>query len=178
MDTLNPYETPKTFTAHRAEYLFGLLVCTALLIINFGEIRWLPAIGLFLYIDLIGYLPGAIAYRRSPTGHIHRAYYVLYNFMHSLVTQGVVVGAWITLFGWEWALLVVPFHLFGDRGLFGNFMKSYALPFEPVAQPAYTRLMDTLRAGKETVWTHHKEPAEAAAVSTQDQDTHAAQPAR
>jgi hypothetical protein len=127
-----------------------------------------------LYIDLVGYLPGAIAYRRSPTGRIHRAYYVLYNVMHSMITQGVVVGAWIMLFGWEWALLVVPFHLFGDRGLFGNSMKSYALPFEPVAQPTYTRLLETLRAGKETVWTHHKEPA-GDKVSTTDQDT---QPAR
>jgi hypothetical protein len=154
MDALNPYETPKTYNLHRAEYLFGFLVSTALLIIHFGEIRWLPAIGLFLYIDLIGYIPGAIAYRRSKTGHIPKAYYVLYNTMHSLITQGVVVGAWILLFGWEWALLAVPFHLFGDRGLFGNFLKPFALPFEPVSQPFYARLLESLKSGKETVWLH------------------------
>lgn len=156
MDGLNPYETPKTFTMHRAEYLFGLVVCTVLIIVNFGEIRWLPAIGLFLYIDLIGYIPGAIAYRRSEDGHISKIYYVLYNTMHSLITQGVVVGLWGLLIGWEWALLLVPFHLFGDRGVFGNFMKPFALPFEPVAQPVYARLLDSLRSGVETQWLHGK----------------------
>lgn len=161
MDALNPYETPKTYNLHRAEYLFGFVLSTVLLIVHIGEIRWLPAIGLFLYIDLIGYIPGAIAYRRSSTGRISKVYYVLYNTMHSLITQSIVVGLWGLLIGWEWALLVVPFHLFGDRGLFGNFLKSFHLPFEPVAQPAYSRLMDTLRAGRETLWLHHKPGADA-----------------
>jgi hypothetical protein len=154
MDQLNPYETPTTFKLHRAEYLFGLAVVTGLMVWQITNIRWIPAVVLFVYIDLIGYIPGAIAYRRSPTGRIPKIYYVLYNTMHSMVTQGVVVGLYGLTIGWEWALLVVPFHLFGDRGLFGNFLKSYALPFEPVAQRAYRRLYQTVRAGRDTEWLH------------------------
>ncbi|MEW9532084.1 hypothetical protein [Microbispora sp. NPDC049125] len=156
MDQLNPYETPNTFKAHRAEYLFGLAVSTGLIVAHFGEIRWLPAIGLFFYIDLIGYLPGAIAYRKSGGKPIPKAYYVLYNVMHSLVTQGAVAGLWCLLIGPEWALLALPFHLCGDRGLFGNFMKPLALPFEPVAQPAYQKLLDSIGVTQKAPHGHQK----------------------
>ncbi|MFJ7344835.1 hypothetical protein ACIQU3_31710 [Streptomyces sp. NPDC101110] len=144
MDQANPFETPRTYSLHRAEYLVGFVVATGLMIAHFDEIRWLPAIALFLYIDLIGYIPGAIAFRRSGGRPIHKAYYVLYNVMHSLITQAAVAALWCWLVKPEWALLVLPFHLFGDRGLFGNFMKSFALPFEPVRQPGYLRLLDDL----------------------------------
>ncbi|CAM5630097.1 hypothetical protein [Streptomyces coeruleorubidus] len=144
MDQANPFETPRTYSLHRAEYLVGFAVTTGLMIAHFDEIRWLPAIALFLYIDLIGYIPGAIAFRRSGGRPIHKAYYVLYNVMHSLITQAAVAALWCWLVKPEWALLVLPFHLFGDRGLFGNFMKSFALPFEPVRQPGYLRLLDDL----------------------------------
>jgi hypothetical protein len=145
VDQANPFETPRTFSLHRAEYLVGLAVTTGLIVRHFDDIRWLPAIGLFLYIDLIGYIPGAIAFRRSGgRAPIHKGYYVAYNVMHSLITQGAVAALWCWLAGPEWALLVLPFHLFGDRGLFGNFMKPYALPFEPVRQPGYLRLLDDL----------------------------------
>ena len=144
MDAANPFETPKTFMLHRLEYLVGFGVATGLGIWHWHEIRWLPAVVLFLYIDLIGYLPGAIAFRRSRTGQIPKAYYVLYNTMHSLITQSAVVGLWILLFGPEWALIVIPFHLFGDRGVFGNFLKPFNLPFEPHPDPAYDRLLTAL----------------------------------
>ncbi|WP_217208173.1 hypothetical protein [Streptomyces sp. AC550_RSS872] len=144
MDQANPFETPRTYSLHRAEYLVGFAVTTGLMIAHFDEIRWLPAIALFLYIDLIGYIPGAVAFRRSGGRPIHKAYYVLYNVMHSLITQAAVAALWCWLVKPEWALLVLPFHLFGDRGLFGNFMKSFALPFEPVRQPGYLRLLDDL----------------------------------
>ncbi|UYQ64964.1 hypothetical protein [Streptomyces peucetius] len=144
MDQANPFETPRTYSLHRAEYVVGFAVTTGLMIAHFDEIRWLPAIALFLYIDLIGYIPGAIAFRRSGGRPIHKAYYVLYNVMHSLITQAAVAALWCWLVKPEWALLVLPFHLFGDRGLFGNFMKSFALPFEPVRQPGYLRLLDDL----------------------------------
>lgn len=141
MDQKNPFETPTTFRLHRAEYFVGFAVSTALIVVHWNEIRWLPAIALFLYIDLIGYIPGAIAYHRSKTKQISKVYYVLYNTMHSLVTQSVVVGLWIWLIGPEWALLMIPFHLFGDRALFGNFLKPFGLPFEPVAHPMYQQLV-------------------------------------
>ena len=41
-------------------------------------------------------------------------------------------------------MLALPIHLMGDRALFGNFMKSFALPFEPVRQSGYLRLLDDL----------------------------------
>jgi hypothetical protein len=144
MDQLNPYETPNTFKAHRAEYLFGLVVVTGLMVWNISEVRWWVAVGLFFYIDLIGYLPGAIAFKKAAGGQIHKAYYVLYNVMHSMITQGAVILVWCLTIGPEWALLIIPFHLFGDRGIFGNFMKPLGLPFEPVAQPAYQRMLDEL----------------------------------
>ncbi|CAM5425805.1 hypothetical protein SALBM135S_08919 [Streptomyces alboniger] len=144
MDQANPFETPKTYSLHRAEYLVGFAVATGLLIAHIDEIRWIPAVALFLYIDLIGYIPGAIAFKRSGGQPISKVYYVLYNVMHSLITQAAVAAAWCWLIGPEWALLVLPFHLFGDRGLFGNFMKSFTLPFEPVRQSGYLRLLDDL----------------------------------
>jgi hypothetical protein len=50
--------------------------------------------------------------------------------------QGAVLGAWVLLHGWEWALLVLPIHLFGDRALFGNFVKSFTVSFEPLPHPS------------------------------------------
>jgi Ca2+/Na+ antiporter len=137
MDQANPFESRNTFRLHRAEYFVLWVISAVLLVIHFGDVRWLPALLLFFYIDLIGYLPGAIAHHRSVDKKISKVYYVLYNVMHSLITQTVVVGVWGLTIGWEWALLVVPFHLFGDRALFGNFLKPFRLSFEPVRHPAY-----------------------------------------
>lgn len=137
MDSVNRFDTRTTHRLIRAEYLVGLLACLVLFALHAAEVRWLPAIGLFLYIDLIGYLPGAIAYRRSATKRIPKLYHVLYNTTHSLVTQAVVVGLWAWLIGWEWALLAIPIHLFGDRALFGNFLKPFSIDFEPTAHPAF-----------------------------------------
>jgi hypothetical protein len=144
MDAANPFETPTTYRLHRAEYLVGFGVATVLMIWHWSDIRWLPAVALFLYIDLIGYIPGAIAFHRSKTGRISKVYYVLYNSMHSLITQAAVAGLWMLLIGPEWALIVLPFHLFGDRGVFGNFLKPFNLPFEPRRNPAYDKLLATL----------------------------------
>jgi hypothetical protein len=166
MDAANPFETPTTFKLHRLEYLVGLGVSTTLIIWHFTDISWWRFAALFLYIDLIGYIPGAIAFRRSPNHQISKAYYVLYNTMHSLVTQSAVVGLYALLFGWEWALLAIPFHLSGDRGLFGNFMKSFALPFEPHAPDAgYLRMIAGLGTGKQA--PHDEALAKIAAVDAE-----------
>ncbi|GLZ42493.1 hypothetical protein [Actinokineospora sp. NBRC 105648] len=159
MDQLNPYETPKTFQLHRAEYLFGVAVVTGLMIANFSELRWWVVVAGFFYIDVIGYLPGAIAYKKANGGPVPKIYYVLYNFMHSFITQGAVILIWCLTVGPEWALLIIPFHLFGDRGLFGNFMKPFALPFEPEAQPAYQKMLDALGVKEKAPKGH--EPKEA-----------------
>ncbi|MGI5260723.1 hypothetical protein [Streptomyces angustmyceticus] len=136
MDTHNLCQTPTTYRLLRLEYLLGLAVAAGFFVAHLGAVRWWVAVVLFAYIDVIGYLPGAVAFRRSRDGRIHRAYYVLYNLMHSLAFQGLVVAGWIWAAGPEWALLVVPIHLCGDRGLFGNFVKSFTVPFEPAAHPA------------------------------------------
>ncbi|WP_432095812.1 hypothetical protein [Streptomyces sp. bgisy100] len=150
MDAKNLFETPTTSRLIRLEYGLGLVVAAVLFFTHLDDVRWLPAAGLFLYIDLIGYLPGAVAHHRSPDGRIPKVYFVLYNVMHSLVTQGLVVLAWIWLFGAEWALLAVPIHLFGDRALFGNYLKPFALRFEPEIHPAYAAFRERYeRSGPE-----------------------------
>lgn len=149
MDAKNPFETPSTFRMHRAEYLVGFAVSTALLIWHFHEVNWLVALVLFAYIDIIGYIPGAIAFRRSRDGRIPKIYYVLYNTMHSLITQAAVIAIWGFFVRWEWALVAIPWHLFGDRGVFGNFLKSIKMPFEPHATlGGYERLINSLPVGE------------------------------
>jgi hypothetical protein len=140
MDTRNLFESTTTYRLIRLEYLVGLIVSFYFFFAHLGEVQWLPAVLLFVYIDLIGYIPGAIAFHRSKTKRISKVYYVLYNTMHSMATQAVVVIAWCLLFGPSWTLLVIPIHLFGDRALFGNFLKPFSVAFEPQAHPAFTRL--------------------------------------
>ena len=139
MDSLNRFETKTTFVLARLEWITALVVCAALALWHLGEIRWLVFAGLFLIIDVIGYLPGALAFRRSRTGQIHRGYYVAYNIMHSLVTGAAIAGLWALLVRPEWALLAIPLHLLGDRALFGNSLKPFGVSFEPAAHPAFTR---------------------------------------
>ena len=136
MDQHNLCQTPTTYRLLRLECLLGLLVAAGFLIAHLDEVRWWPAALLFVYIDVIGYLPGAVAYHFSRDKRISRTYYVLYNTTHSVITQSFVVAAWIWLVRPEWALLVVPIHLFGDRALFGNFIKSFTVSFEPEPHPA------------------------------------------
>jgi hypothetical protein len=145
MDHANRFESKTTYRLLRAEYAVALAVCSALLIWHITKVRWVPAVVLFTYIDLVGYIPGAIAHHRAHGRRIPKAYYVLYNTMHSFVTQSIVVGIWIAVAGPEWALLMVPIHLCGDRALFGNFLKPFRVPFEPAALPAFTQFEKRLR---------------------------------
>jgi hypothetical protein len=148
MDVKNPFESPTTFRLHRAEYVVAWVVINVFIILHWSQIRWIPALCLFAYIDLIGYIPGAIAFRRSPDGRISRNYYIAYNIMHSQITQGAVIASWGFTIGWEWALLAIPWHIFGDRGIWGNFLKPFGMPFEPhVTAPGYRRLIDELATG-------------------------------
>src|SRR4051794_3768534 len=107
MDSHNLFETPTTYRALQAEYLVGLAVAGALLASHAGDVRILPALVLFFYNDLVGYIPGAIAYRRGD-GRIAKTYYVLYNVMHSIVTSVLVAGVWALAVKPEWAMVVMP----------------------------------------------------------------------
>ncbi|MEU6551353.1 hypothetical protein ABZ915_13875 [Streptomyces sp. NPDC046915] len=137
MDSKNRFETRTTFFLLRLEWLGGLAVCAVLAVRHFSEIRWAVFAGLFAVIDVIGYVPGAVAFRRSRDGRISRGYFVAYNTMHSLVTAGVAAGLWAVLVKPEWALLALPLHLLGDRALFGNSLKPFGVRFEPDPHPAY-----------------------------------------
>jgi hypothetical protein len=141
MDSHNLFLTRTTYRLLRAEYGTALLAAVAAALTHLGDIRWPVFIGMFVYIDLIGYLPGAVAYRRAHGGDIGRGFHVLYNSMHSLLSAGAVAGAWCLLVRPEWALLALPIHLCGDRAVFGNFLKPFGLSFEPVIHPAYKELV-------------------------------------
>jgi hypothetical protein len=130
MSTEQAFGHRQNYLTTRAEYVGALAVAAVAFLWHIGEVRWGPAVLLFLYIDLIGYIPGLIAYLLSKDGRIHPGFHVLYNLMHTWLTAGPVVLLWAWLVRPEWALLVVPLHLFGDRGLLGNYAKPIGLPFE------------------------------------------------
>ena len=153
MDSHNLFLTRTTYRLLRAEYGAALVAAVVLALTHFGHIRWPVFIGMFVYIDLLGYLPGAVAYRRK-RGDIGRGFYVLYNSMHSLLSAGAVAGAWCLLVRPEWALLALPIHLCGDRAIFGNFLKPFGLSFEPVTHPAYKELVKTYDQRTESSSSH------------------------
>lgn len=144
MDTVNRFETPMTARIARAESLGLLLISLALLGLNLHRVDWILFIALFIVIDLFGYLPGAVAYRCSANGRIAVGYYIAYNVMHSYLTWITTLGLASAVVGWQWAFLAVPIHLLGDRGLFGNAVKSFHVSFEPEPLPAYVHLVDSL----------------------------------
>src|SRR3712207_1182888 len=135
MDHANLFLTPATYRALRGEYLAGLVVSVVLALLHVGDIRWVVFVALFAVIDVVGYLPGHLAWRRRGGGAIPRRFHVLYNVMHSLVTAAVIAGLWCLVVGPEWALLALPIHLLGDRALFGNFYKPFGVEFEPRPHP-------------------------------------------
>jgi hypothetical protein len=143
MDQRNLFETPVTYRILRIENLAGLLVTLALLAIHVAQVRWWAFALLFVYIDAIGYVPGAIAYKRANGRQISRVYYVLYNATHSLLSGLLVAGMWSLLVRPEWALLAIPIHLLGDRSIFGNFLKPFGVDFEPVQHPAFSRFQSS-----------------------------------
>ncbi|HZV75458.1 MAG TPA: hypothetical protein VFF79_17240 [Conexibacter sp.] len=146
MDAVNTFETPGTYRALRAEY--GLMAAAAgyMLWRKRQRVRWPVAAGLFLYNDLVGYVPGAIAYRRSDDGRVPRRYYAAYNTAHSVLTAGAVASIWAKVRGPEWALLAIPLHIGVDRGLFGNFLKPFSVSFEPRPHPVWQQVREQLAA--------------------------------
>ncbi|CAL9287671.1 MULTISPECIES: membrane protein [Streptomyces] len=165
MDAKNRFETKTTFALSRLEWLGFLTVSLVLAVQHHDEIRWGVFVLLFAVIDVVGYLPGAIAYRRSPDGRVPRGCYVAYNTMHSLVTAGLIAGAWALFVRPEWALLALPVHLMGDRALFGNSLKPFGVAFEPETVPAFRAFEQRYRSAAD--------PEEGAAPRTSVEDTDA-----
>ncbi len=139
MDLKNRFHTSASFRWVRAEHCVVVGALVLWLALHLREVRWERFAVAVLAIDVIGYLPGAIAWRRQPGGHPARIapiYHHLYNVTHSYLTAAAIIAAWAALTGrLEWAMLALPIHLSGDRGLFGNTYKPVELPFEPVAVP-------------------------------------------
>jgi len=142
MDSHNLFLTPTTYRWLRAEYGVALVAAVVLAVIHRGDIRWPVFVAMFAYIDVIGYLPGAVAFRRAAGAPVSRVYYRLYNAMHSMVSAAAVAAVWCLLVRPEWALLALPIHLCGDRAVFGNFLKPFGVSFEPATHPAYQELVN------------------------------------
>lgn len=138
MDSKNRFETRNTFLIYRLEYFSLLAIGVGLVLMHVDQVDWVHFAILFLYIDVIGYLPGAIAHQLT-RGKAPVVFYYLYNFTHNLVTSLVVAALWAYFVAPEWALLAIPIHLCGDRSLFGNSMKSRHVSFEPVLHPAFAQ---------------------------------------
>jgi len=131
MDIKNRFHTDETFRWVRAEHVAVVVVASVLALLHAREIHWARFTAAFLIIDLIGYIPGAVAYRRRAGGAIPAVYHHLYNVTHSYLVAGAAVGLWaLAAGGLEWAMIAIPIHLSGDRGLFGNTYKPTTLPFE------------------------------------------------
>ena len=154
MDTKNTFDTPTIAKLHRLEYGVALAVVSGLSLYHWRDIRIAPALLLFTYIDLIGYIPGAIAAHRSKDGRVPKIYYLLYNSFHSFLSAGAVCALWAWLVKPEWALLAVPTHLFIDRAIFGNQLKPFSVPFEPKILPEFERMLTNLRPA----WEVEPEP--------------------
>ncbi|MBL9007715.1 MAG: hypothetical protein JNJ46_25890 [Myxococcales bacterium] len=150
MDTQNRFHTPRSFTWVRAEALLALLALVYLLFAFARDVQWSRFLVALALIDLVGYLPGALAYRRAQAAsrgtsdappRIAPVFHHLYNVTHSFLFCAGVLGLWFAVLGdVEWAMLALPVHLLGDRGLFGNTYKPSSLPFEPAPLPPAARL--------------------------------------
>jgi hypothetical protein len=162
MDSHNLFLTRTTYRWLRAEYAVALAAAAVLAVLHLGDIRWPVFVAMFAYIDLIGYLPGAVAFRRAGGAPISRTYYRLYNAMHSMVSAAAVAGLWCLLVRPEWALLALPLHLCGDRAVFGNFLKPFGVSFEPATHPAYQELVN--RYDQHTARPRTDDDAELSAV--------------
>lgn len=136
MDPKNLFATTATYRLLRLEYLVALAVVSYLALIHVGEINIPHFIALFLVIDLVGVLPAAIATRRLGS-YLPKPYYVAYNVAHSLVTGALMAAAYTAFQGPSWTVLAIPIHLFGDRSLFGNFLKPFGIAFWGTPHPLY-----------------------------------------
>jgi lysylphosphatidylglycerol synthetase-like protein (DUF2156 family) len=134
MDKVHRFHTTSTYTLERLEHLAIVVILSIIALQHAGAIAWPRFIVAFVAIDAIGYIPGTIRWHRQGGGLIPPIYHTLYNVTHSYLTTGAVVAVWAMAGGGlEWAMLALPIHLSGDRGIFGNIYKPATFSFEPVA---------------------------------------------
>jgi lysylphosphatidylglycerol synthetase-like protein (DUF2156 family) len=137
VDAKNLVHSKGTYWIIRGEHLAILALCSLLAYWHVGEINWWRALIAFWVIDIVGYLPGAIAYRCAKDGKVHPWLHHSYNIAHTYLVTGTGVAVWAyCIGGFEWAMLAVPIHLAVDRGVFGNILKPVGLSFEPTDHAA------------------------------------------
>lgn len=116
----------------RSEWLLLVAALSAVVLWHRDAVCWTRFALAFAAVDVVGYLPGALACRRAGGRAIAPAYHWLYNATHNFVTAAGAAAVWtLAAGGPEWAMLALPLHLAGDRGLFGNGFKPSGEPFEP-----------------------------------------------
>jgi hypothetical protein len=149
MDPHNRFHTDRSFRWVRAEATLALAALAYLLVAFCRDVCWSRFLVAFVLVDLVGYLPGALAFRRARARRLRSPeppriapiYHHLYNLTHSFLFCAAALALWWAALGEvEWAMLALPLHLLGDRGLFGNTYKPSSLPFEPTPLPAAARL--------------------------------------
>ena len=122
--------SPLNYLNIRLEYLTALVLTAVLVLTHLRDINWLIFVLAFLYIDLIGYIPGLIRVFVKKSAYIEKPFYYAYNTTHSFVTAiPIAVIGWY-LIDARWSLLAIFLHLFGDRALLNNYTKDVNGPFE------------------------------------------------
>jgi hypothetical protein len=142
MDNLNRFHTRATYALVRSDYLALGIFASALLAHHLDEVDWWRFTIAFWWIDVVGYIPGALWYRtRARNGALPmpRVFTVLYDFAHTVTASLLVVIVWYALIDrFEWAMLAAPIHLCIDRGVFGNIFKTFQLSYEPLPHPEFS----------------------------------------
>lgn len=150
MDKLNTFHTRTTFNLVRIDWAVIMLVCIALLFLNWREVNWWRFTAAFLFPDLIGTAPGLYFYyalRSGPRRSIPAIIHKLYNFGHCFAVTVLLCALWWLIAGsLEWAMLAFPIHLAGDRSIFGNTYKPLGIAFEPVKHDAFRRFEEDYKA--------------------------------
>lgn len=138
MDVKNRFHTRATYALERAEHIAIVGVCMVLSFVQRDAINWWHYLASFWIIDIVGYIPGAIAYRIGKGQAISPVFHVLYNLAHTYLVVGAGLGLWaLVAGGFQWAMLGPIMHLSIDRGVFGNLFKPRTLSFEPVPAPLH-----------------------------------------
>jgi hypothetical protein len=75
MDAVNRFHTRDSWLLVRAEHLLVLVILIVLALVHLGEIHWGWFVLSLVALDVIGYLPGLIAYHRSGRGKIAPVYH-------------------------------------------------------------------------------------------------------
>ena len=78
----------------RAEHAGAVAVLVALVLAHWSEVAWPHFVLAFIAIDAVGYVPGALAFRRARGGPIPPIYHHLYNLTHSYLVAAGAVALW------------------------------------------------------------------------------------